>query len=69
MILILTIKICIFLQKLMSTTNVRKIFVRKHIKRGHSVIDVGSEPFLILNDLPKINYYRYAINRSYTNHV
>jgi 2-polyprenyl-3-methyl-5-hydroxy-6-metoxy-1,4-benzoquinol methylase len=60
-----SIYIYIFLQKLMSATNVRKNFVRKHIKTGHNVIDVGSGPSLILNDLPKINYYGYDINSSY----
>lgn len=59
------IYIYIFLQKLMSATNVRKIFVRKHIKTGHNIIDVGSGPSLILNDLPEINYYGYDINISY----
>lgn len=57
--------IYIILQKLMSATSVRKNFVKKHIKKGDNVIDVGSGPSSILSDLPEINYYGYDINSSH----
>ena len=57
--------IYICFQKLMSATYIRKNFVKKHIKKGYNVLDVGSGPSSILSDLPEINYYGYDINSSY----
>jgi SAM-dependent methyltransferase len=55
--------IYIIFQRLMSATYVRRQFVKKHIKKGHNVIDLGCGPSSILRDLPEINYYGYDINK------
>jgi len=57
--------IYIFFQKLMSATSVRIKFVKKYIKKGHYVIDLGCGPASILEDFPKIYYYGYDINSSH----
>lgn len=58
-----------FIQNIMSATHVRENFVKKYIKKGFNVIDIGSGPSLILRRLPVINYYGFDINHVYINYA
>lgn len=54
--------IYIFLQKVMSSTYVRKNFVKGYVKKNYNVLDVGSGLSTILEGLPEINYYGFDID-------
>jgi len=58
-----------FIQNIMSATQVREKFVKKYIKKGFNVIDIGSGPSLILRELPIINYYGFDINPLHINYA